>query len=135
MFKITTIGALTSLYSFTGNSDGAYPLTGLALGSDGNFYGTTKYGGTNNLGTVFRLTIVPVFQAVTLTNGARILTWSVEAGGTYQLQYRRDSTSVNWNNLNSPVIATGATLSFTDYSLIDPWRFTGWCSCRRGLLC
>jgi hypothetical protein len=38
------------------------------------------------------------------------------------LQYRRDWTSVNWNNLNSPVIATGATLSFTDSSQVDPWR-------------
>ena len=65
---------------------------------------------------------MPVFQSATVTNGARILTWSVEAGGTYQLQYRRDWTSVNWNNLGSPVIATGATLSFTDPSLFDPWR-------------
>ena len=30
--------------------------------------------------------------------------------------------SCNWNNFGSPVIATGATLSFTDYSLIDPWQ-------------
>jgi uncharacterized repeat protein (TIGR03803 family) len=122
VFKISANGAFTSLYSFSGTNDGANPEAALVQGSDGNFYGTTEAGGTNNLGTVFRLTILPVFQAVTLTNGARILTWSVEAGGTYQLQYRRDWTSVNWNNLGSTVFATGATLSFTDYSLIDPWR-------------
>jgi uncharacterized repeat protein (TIGR03803 family) len=122
VFSVTTNGTLTSLYSFGGTNDGANPSAGLVRGNDGSFYGTTQYGGTNNLGTVFRLTILPVFQAVTLTNGARILTWSVEAGGTYQLQYRRDWTSVNWNNLGGPVIATRATLSFTDYSLIDPWR-------------
>jgi uncharacterized repeat protein (TIGR03803 family) len=122
VFTVTTNGTLTSLYSFNGTNDGATPSAGLVQGSDGSFYGTTRYGGTNNIGTVFRLTIVPVFQAVTLTNGARILTWSVEAGGTYQLQYRRDWTSVNWNNLGGPVIATGATLNFTDFSLIDPWR-------------
>jgi uncharacterized repeat protein (TIGR03803 family) len=121
VFTVTTNGTLTSLYSFGGTNDGANPQAALVQGSDGNFYGITGGGGTNNAGTVFRLTIVPVFQAVTLTNGARILTWSVEAGGTYQLQYRRDWTSVNWNNL-STVIATGATLSFTDSSLIDPWR-------------
>jgi len=122
VFNISTNGALTNLYSFSGGKDGGLPQAALVQGSDGNFYGTTGSGGTNNVGTVFRLTVEPVFQAVVLTNGARILTWSVEAGGTYQLQYRRDWTSVNWINLGSPVIATGATHSFTDPSLIDPWR-------------
>ena len=43
VFKITTNGALTSLYSFTGGNDGANPVAGLVQGSDGNFYGTTPY--------------------------------------------------------------------------------------------
>ena len=47
MFKISTNGALTSLYSFTGGNDGADPQAGLVQGSDGNFYGTTAGGGTN----------------------------------------------------------------------------------------
>jgi uncharacterized repeat protein (TIGR03803 family) len=68
-------------------------------GSDGNFYGTTSQGGTNGLGTVFRLTIVPEFQAVTLTNNMLNLTWSTEAGTTYQLQYNSDLSSANWINL------------------------------------
>jgi len=33
----------TNLYSFTGTNDGAGP-GGLFLGSDGNFYGTTRQG-------------------------------------------------------------------------------------------
>jgi uncharacterized repeat protein (TIGR03803 family) len=41
VFKITTNGALTSLYSFTGGNDGANPVAALVQGSDGNFYGTT----------------------------------------------------------------------------------------------
>src|ERR1700690_4239954 len=45
----------TSLYSFTGGNDGANPVAGLAKGSDGNFYGTTYYGGTNAWGTVFKI--------------------------------------------------------------------------------
>ena len=49
VFKISTNGALTSLYSFTGGNDGADPHAGLVQGSDGNFYGTTAYGGTNGL--------------------------------------------------------------------------------------
>jgi uncharacterized repeat protein (TIGR03803 family) len=47
VFKISTNGALTSLYSFTGGNDGANPRAGLVEGSDGCFYGTTYYGGTN----------------------------------------------------------------------------------------
>ena len=60
IFKITLSGSLTTLYSFSpysnSNADGAYPLQGLYLGSDGNFYGATTYGGTNDTGTVFQIT-------------------------------------------------------------------------------
>ena len=35
------MGALTTLYSFTGGTDGGSPYAGLVQGSDGNFYGTT----------------------------------------------------------------------------------------------
>ena len=45
VFKISTNGALTTLYSFTGGNDGADPKAGLVQGSDGYFYGTTEYGG------------------------------------------------------------------------------------------
>lgn len=46
----------SSLYSFTGTNDGATPYAGLVQGSDGSFYGTTFAGGTNNAGTVFKIT-------------------------------------------------------------------------------
>lgn len=45
VFRITPNGRITSLYSFTGNQDGAQPIIGLTVGSDGNFYGATLYGG------------------------------------------------------------------------------------------
>jgi uncharacterized repeat protein (TIGR03803 family) len=56
VFRISPSGNFTNLYSFfpTGN-EGAYPAAGLVEGSDGNFYGTTEYGGTNNAGTIFRI--------------------------------------------------------------------------------
>lgn len=64
MFKMTTGGKLTTLYDFCfslGCSDGASP-NGLIQANDGNFYGTTYYGGntSNNCnggcGTVFKMT-------------------------------------------------------------------------------
>ena len=88
--KSRTNGTLTSLYSFTDGHDGGNPYAGLVQGSDGNFYGTTSIWRHENLGNVFRLTIRPLFQAATITNGAMNLTWSTETGGTYQLQYRLD---------------------------------------------
>ena len=54
VFKIKPGGRLTSLYSFCAQNncpDGQYPDTVLALGTDGNFYGTTQSGGTNGHGT------------------------------------------------------------------------------------
>jgi uncharacterized repeat protein (TIGR03803 family) len=117
--------ALTTLHSFNGN-DGANPLAGLVQGSDGSFYGTTYGGGAGGAGTVFRLTVTPaapVFQPVRLTNGTLTLTWSTEAGGTYQLHYNSDLGSTNWTNLGSAATAAGATLSATDPVTNGPTRF------------
>ena len=75
VFRISTYGALTTLYLFTGRADGANPLGSLVQGLDGSFYGTTYWGGgVGGHGTVFRLTIVPEFQAATITNDALSLT-------------------------------------------------------------
>jgi uncharacterized repeat protein (TIGR03803 family) len=49
-------GACTTLYSFTGGSDGGGPWDGLALDANGNLYGTAYQGGNSNLGVVFELT-------------------------------------------------------------------------------
>lgn len=46
IFKMSPEGTLTTVYSFTGKSDGDMPIGGLALGTDGNFYGTTAEGGS-----------------------------------------------------------------------------------------
>jgi len=56
VFQMTPGGVLTTLVSFNG-ANGSHPLAGLVQGTDGNFYGTTAYGGTNgNYGTVFQTT-------------------------------------------------------------------------------
>jgi len=74
VFKVTTNGTLTGLHSFGGTNDGNAPYAGLVQGSDGNFYGTTGGGGTNNAGTVFRLTIQPQLT-MTVSGTNVILTW------------------------------------------------------------
>jgi uncharacterized repeat protein (TIGR03803 family) len=80
VFGITPDGALTSLYSFgtvtNANGDpldGAEPIAGMVEGSDGNFYGTTSWGGTNlNYGTVFKITpdgaLTTLYSFGTVTN-------------------------------------------------------------------
>lgn len=57
-FSITTAGALTTLYSFKGGSDGAEPMAQLT-NVGGMLYGTTAFGGRNSNytspGTVFSI--------------------------------------------------------------------------------
>lgn len=65
IFKMTPKGKLTTLYAFCAQAncaDGANPVAGLLLGTDGNFYGTTAGGGEpgcdddGGCGTVFKIT-------------------------------------------------------------------------------
>lgn len=74
VFMITTNGEFTPLYSFAGSPDGYSPQQGLVQGSDGNFYGTTVWGGLGGgwgYGTLFRITpqgiLTPIYE---FTGGA-----------------------------------------------------------------
>lgn len=77
VFSITTDGRLTNLHTFTVCQqqpcpDGFDPYGGVVQGNDGNFYGTTQYGGTSNAGTVFKITpsgtLTTLFQFSCVTN-------------------------------------------------------------------
>jgi uncharacterized repeat protein (TIGR03803 family) len=65
VFKITPSGTLTTLYSFcseSGCTDGAYPEAGLVQATNGDLYGTTAEGGSDEscsegCGTVFSLSV------------------------------------------------------------------------------
>jgi uncharacterized repeat protein (TIGR03803 family) len=80
VFKIATTGTITNLYSFSSfnfaantNADGANPTAALTLGSDGNFYGTTRFGGKYGYGTVFKVTTngaMTTLATFDVTNGA-----------------------------------------------------------------
>jgi uncharacterized repeat protein (TIGR03803 family) len=47
-------GQLTTLHSFN-QTNGAYPYSTLVEASDGRLYGTTRFGGSSDLGTVFQI--------------------------------------------------------------------------------
>jgi uncharacterized repeat protein (TIGR03803 family) len=65
VFRVTTNGVLTILYSFSRtvwngsistNADGSQPYAAVTLAPDGYLYGTTAAGGMYGEGTVFRMT-------------------------------------------------------------------------------
>ena len=71
IFQMTPAGALTTLYSFTGGTDGGTPDAGLIEGPAGNFYGTTSGDNTTGYGTVFEITPAGVLTTLyTFTGGA-----------------------------------------------------------------
>jgi uncharacterized repeat protein (TIGR03803 family) len=86
VFKITSAGALTTLYSFCSQqncTDGDLPQAGLIKATDGSFYGTTLGGGntsgdcnfyfTFGCGTVFKITAsgtLTTLHAFDYTDGA-----------------------------------------------------------------
>jgi len=55
VYKITQSGAHFPLHSFDG-TDGFSPSGELVQARDGNFYGTTSWGGANDAGTIFKIT-------------------------------------------------------------------------------
>jgi len=61
IFRVTTGGSFETLWNFNNTSEKRIcprGITGALLkDQDGNFYGATKWGGRDNLGTVFKLTL------------------------------------------------------------------------------
>jgi uncharacterized repeat protein (TIGR03803 family) len=61
IFKISLSGELTTIYNFCSDVsavclDGQNPVAGLVQASNGDFYGTTVYGGAYGNGNVFKIT-------------------------------------------------------------------------------
>jgi uncharacterized repeat protein (TIGR03803 family) len=69
VFQVSPSGIFTTLYSFceAGGSyclDGSAPSEGFVLGFDGNFYGTALFGGSNDAGTVFKVSTNGSFATI-----------------------------------------------------------------------
>jgi uncharacterized repeat protein (TIGR03803 family) len=125
VFRISATGSYSNLYSFGSvTNDGNNPRAGLVQGSDGNFYGTTFEGGTNNLGTVFKLTVplspppYPINQITGVHVAATNIVFNVVsiAGETYQLQFSGSMKPTNWVNVAGVSVTNsiGALLTLTN---------------------
>jgi uncharacterized repeat protein (TIGR03803 family) len=105
VFKMTTNGELTTLASFN-QTNGAFSRAGLALGPDGNFYGTTSQGGSGGGGTIFRLNLPPDFATSpanqTLAVGGTA-TFSCQPFGTAPFAYQWLSNGVPIPGATNPV--------------------------------
>lgn len=100
IFRITASGVLTPLYSLNGTNDGSSPEAPLVLGTDGNFYGTTEFGGENGCGTVFQITTNGIFITIHsftyLENGPESYAALVQAtNGNFYIACEGSSSSFN----------------------------------------
>jgi uncharacterized repeat protein (TIGR03803 family) len=61
---VTPVGAVATLYSFKDGADGKNPQNGVIEAIDGNFYGTTTWGGTHACGTAYRITPTGILTTI-----------------------------------------------------------------------
>jgi uncharacterized repeat protein (TIGR03803 family) len=109
VFEITPGGALTTLYSFcyvqSTCAEGANPRAGLVQDTNGFLFGTTQYGGTDDLGTAFSLGIGQAAFVKTVP-GAATAGYTVKILGTFPM----GATSVSFN---------GTTATFTNVTAYE----------------
>ena len=125
-FMLTPSGKLTTLYSFCSQVDpntlfcldGSLPNGGVIEGSDGNFYGTTEYGGANGdpgFGTVFKLAVsfpTKVPANLTISPGQRSFGTRV-IGTTHHGTFVVRAPTKN----TVPIVLENFTISGADYSV------------------
>jgi uncharacterized repeat protein (TIGR03803 family) len=63
IFKMTPAGQLVWVHNFT-NTDGNHPYGPIIQASDGNFYGTTRSGGSSGEGVVYKITPAGVYTVL-----------------------------------------------------------------------
>ena len=73
VFKVTPLGVVTSLVSFTDQSGacpGSEPSGPLTVALDGTLYGITAHGGSDDKGTIFRISPSGSFTSLTSLRGS-----------------------------------------------------------------
>ncbi|HTY88000.1 MAG TPA: choice-of-anchor tandem repeat GloVer-containing protein [Candidatus Acidoferrum sp.] len=109
---------LTTLVSFN-QTNGSFPTAGLMQALDGNFYGTTTYGGLSNYGTIFQLTPAGTFTRLISfvnTNGALPRAGLVQGtdGNFYGTTYNGGSShaGIAFQLATNGTLTTMATFAF-----------------------
>jgi uncharacterized repeat protein (TIGR03803 family) len=96
LFEISRKGELTTLHSFFDETGGIHPAGGLLQATDGDFYGTTPfggaYGGPDGDGTVFSLSVGLGPFVTTRPNSGKVGTKVIILGNNLT-----DATSVTFN--------------------------------------
>jgi uncharacterized repeat protein (TIGR03803 family) len=112
VFAVNTDGTgFTTLHSFTGGSDGSYPVGSLIL-SGNTLYGTASGGGSSGDGTVFSLSFRPQLTIIPSETSV-ILAWPTNYAGFDYTGYALQSTtnlssSAVWiTNSPAPVVVNG----------------------------
>jgi uncharacterized repeat protein (TIGR03803 family) len=104
LFVLNTDGSgFTTLYSFTGGSDGGDPQSDLVLFGN-TLYGTANTGGDSGNGTVFSFTLP---SSILLTNLIKL------PGGSFQFSFLHTSGSTN-----TVFATTNLALAFSNWTLL-----------------
>jgi uncharacterized repeat protein (TIGR03803 family) len=114
-FRISAAGVFEPLISFD-YTNGPGPIGNLALGTDGNFYGTTVAGGYDGEGALFRLVNLPLITSITPSSGNVTLTWTSFTNGLYRVEYKSALTGGSWTPLVPDILATGNLAAKIDSS-------------------
>ncbi|MGH9642426.1 MAG: choice-of-anchor tandem repeat GloVer-containing protein, partial [Terriglobales bacterium] len=161
IFKMTPDGSLTTVYSFCPQAncaDGYYPVAGLVLGKDGNFYGTTLMGGDENgcdfpqgCGVLFKITpkggytvlhtygrgdlaAGPIGGLMQATNGSFYGDGGLDNGGmaVYRITSSGAYTELASWDLSTAGHPYGGLIQATDGSLYGTTNIGGTGSCNDG---
>ena len=114
IYEITTAGKFTTLYNFCSQAncaDGSAPQGGLVQATNGMFYGTTYYGGTSGLGTIYSLSTALSPFVKTLPTSANPGTTIIIIGNNLT-----GATQVTFNG----IAATFTVISSTEIQAIVP---------------
>jgi hypothetical protein len=72
------------------------------------------FGSFRIAGSFVRLDNPPVISSILRTGDDATLSWLVETGKVYRIQFKDDLTAPTWNELSGDIAATNATASKTD---------------------